>query len=196
MKIEKNKVVELFYELEVDGRIADKTTPEKPLDFIHGTGSLLPKFEANIEGLEPGGKFAFTLTPEEGYGEHDPSRVIELPKEAFEVEGTIREDLMKVGTTIPLLNNRGQVVPGVVLEVKENSVTLDLNSPMAGKTLNFSGEILTVRDATEKELAEGLHGEYLHAGGCGCGGHCHDEGCEGHCHDEGCDGHDGCCCGH
>ena len=63
MKIDRNKVVELCYELEVDGEIADRTTREKPLDYIHGTGSLLEKFEENITGLEPGEKFAFTLAP-------------------------------------------------------------------------------------------------------------------------------------
>ncbi|MBO8446034.1 MAG: peptidylprolyl isomerase [Bacteroidetes bacterium] len=203
MKIEDNKVVELCYELEVDGEIVDRTTREKPLDYIHGTRSLLDKFEANIAGLEPGSRFEFTLAPAEGYGEIDPDRIIELPKEAFAVNGVVQENLLVPGTTIPMLNGKGGVVPGKVLEVHENSVTMDLNSPMAGKTLNFSGEILTVRDATEKELKEGLHGEYVHT--CCCGGHeggCHGHGeghenggCGGgHCHG----GHheDGGCCGH
>ena len=122
MKIEKNKVVELCYELVVDGEVADKTTKERPLDYIHGTGMLLEKFEKNVEGLEPGGKFSFTLTPAEGYGEVDPDRIIDLPKEAFEVNGQIQEDLLVPGTTVPLLNGRGQVIPGKVLEVSEKSV--------------------------------------------------------------------------
>lgn len=196
MKIGQNSVVELCYELEVDGEIVDRTTKEKPLDYIQGTGSLLPKFESNIEGLEPGGKFSFTLTPEEGYGEVDPDRIIDLPKQAFEVNGVIQESLLVPGTTIPMLNGRGGVVPGKVLEVSENSVKMDLNSPMAGKTLNFSGEILTVREATEKELHDGLHGENVHS--C-CGGH-HEGGCGHHGDGEGCcgghgEGHEGGCCG-
>ena len=198
MKIEKHKVVELCYELEVEGNIVDKTTAEKPLDYIHGTRTLLDKFEANLEGKEPGDKFAFTLTPAEGYGEFDPNRVIDLPKEAFEVNGTIQEDLLVPGTTIPLMNSAGGIVPGKVVEVSEKFVKMDLNSPMAGKTLNFTGEILTVRDATEKELKEGLHGEYVHST-CNCGGHGHGDGeCCGH-GDGHCDGHghgDGECCGH
>ena len=178
MKIDTNKVVELCYELEVDGEIVDRTTREKPLDYIHGTRSLLDKFEQNIAGLEPGSRFRFTLTPEEGYGETDPNRIVDLPKEAFEVNGVIQENLLVPGTTIPMLNGRGEVVPGKVLEVSEKTVKMDLNSPMAGKTLNFSGEILTVRDATEKELKEGLHGEYVHS--CCCGGHEGGHGCHGH----------------
>lgn len=196
MKIDTNKVVELCYELEVDGEIVDRTTREKPLDYIHGTRSLLDKFEQNIAGLEPGSRFRFTLTPEEGYGETDPNRIVDLPKEAFEVNGVIQENLLVPGTTIPMLNGRGEVVPGKVLEVSEKTVKMDLNSPMAGKTLNFSGEILTVREATEKELHDGLHGENVHS--C-CGGH-HEGGCGHHGDGEGCcgghgEGHEGGCCG-
>ena len=194
MKIEANKVVEFSYELEVDGQVVDRTTKERPLDYIHGTGSLLPKLEAHIEGMEPGATFDVTLSPADGYGEVDPSRIIDLPKAAFEVNGEVREDLLAPGNTIPMMNSMGGVIPGVVLEVSEDSVKMDLNHQMAGKTLHFTGEVLSVREATEKELTEGLHGEFVHS--CGCGG-CHGGsdcgGCEGgHCGEE----HDGDCgCG-
>lgn len=187
MKIGQNAVVEFCYELEVDGQIVDRTTKERPLDYIHGTGSLLPKLEAHIEGMEPGAQFDITLSPADGYGEIDPSRIIDLPKAAFEVNGEVREDLLVPGNTIPMMNSMGGVIPGVVLEVSEDSVKMDLNHQMAGKTLHFSGEVLTVREATEKELTEGLHGEFVHS--CGCGG-CHGGdgecgGCEGgHCGEE------------
>jgi len=195
MKIGTNKVVEFSYELEVDGKVVDHTTKERPLDYIHGTGSLLPKLEAHIEGMEAGSRFDVTLSPADGYGEIDPSRIIDLPKAAFEVNGEVREDLLVPGNTIPMMNSMGGVIPGVVLEVSEDSVKMDLNHQMAGKTLHFTGEILSVREATEKELTEGLHGEYVHS--CGCGGcHGHDGdcgGCEGgHCGED----HDGDCgCG-
>ena len=68
MKIAQNAVVEFCYDLEVDGQIVDKTTKERPLDYIHGTGGLLPKLEAHIEGMEPGDKFDITLSPADGYG--------------------------------------------------------------------------------------------------------------------------------
>ena len=193
MKIAQNTVVEFCYELEVDGQIVDKTTKERPLDYIHGTGSLLPKLEAHIEGMEPGATFDITLSPADGYGEIDPDRIIDLPKSAFEVNGEIREDLLVPGNTIPMMNSMGGVIPGVVVEVTENLVKMDLNHQMAGKTLHFTGEVLTVREATEKELTEGLHGEFVHT--CGCGGcHGHDGdcgGCEGGCGDHG----DDCGCG-
>lgn len=197
MKIEKNKVVEFCYELEVDGQIVDHTTKEKPLDYIHGTNSLLAKLEEAVEGMEPGCKFDVTLSPEDGYGPVEEQRIIELPKEAFEVNGEIREDLLVVGNTIPMLNSMGGVVPGKVHAVSETTVTMDMNHPMAGKTLHFTGEILTVREATEKELTEGLHGELVQSCGCGCSGHDCGGGCSDHECGEGCSDHEGgCCCGH
>ena len=156
MKIENNKVVELTYELTVDGKVVDKAET-KPLDYIHGTHMLLPKFETEIEGLEPGSEFAFTLTPEEGYGEYDPKHKFDLPKSAFEVDGVVQEELLKIGNIVPMLNSAGMVVQGVVASISEDVVTMDFNHPMAGKTLNFTGKIVSVRDATEKEQIGRAH---------------------------------------
>lgn len=196
MKVEKNKVVSLSYQLVVEGQVADKAGADSPLEYIHGTGMLLPKFESEVEGKEVGEEFAFTLTPEEGYGVYDPQMKIDLPKSAFEVNGTLREDLLVPGFVIPMLNSEGQVVQGRVDKVGEETVTMDFNHPMAGKTLNFSGRVERVREASEKELKEGLHGEYLpREEGCHCSGGCHGEG---ECHKDGgcegdCDGKGSCC---
>ena len=198
MKVEKNKVVAVSYELEVEGQIADKSAADRPLEYIHGTGMLLPKFEANLEGKEPGDSFGFTLTPEEGYGEYDERYKVEVPLSAFEVNGEVRRDLLVPGRVIPMFNSEGQVVQGKVEKVGDEAVTMDFNHPMAGKTLNFSGKVESVRSATEKELTEGLHGEYLPNEGCHCGGDCGGEGCghEGHGNGEcGHHGGHGCCHG-
>lgn len=182
MKAEKNKVVAVSYELEVEGKIADKAGSDRPLEYIQGTGMLLPLFEAAVEGKEPGEGFDFILSPADGYGEYNPNFKFDLPKTAFEVEGKLREDLLVVGNIIPMLNAQGQVVQGKIDSIGTDSVKMDFNHPMAGKTLHFTGKVESVREASEKELTEGLHGEYLPREGCGCG------------HD-GCDcGHDGCDC--
>ena len=179
MKAEKNKVVSLTYELIVDGALADKADESRPLEYIHGTGMLLPKFESEVEGKEPGEEFAFTLTPEEGYGTFDAERLVSIPKEAFMMDGKVREDLLVVGKMIPMMNDAGQVLNGRVYEVLDESVTMDFNHPMAGKTLNFTGKVVEVREATEKELKKGHP----------CHHHHDDEGCchkgEGGCHGEG-----------
>ncbi len=191
MNISKDKVVELEYELTVDGKIVDKTSDMTgPLDYIHGEHMLLPKFESELEGLEPGDEFAFILSPAEGYGEYDPKHKFDIPKSSFEADGVLREDLLQVGKVIPLLNSSGAVVQGKIDAISEDKVTMDFNHPMAGKTLNFKGKVLTVRDATEKELTEGLHGEFLPPSG-GCCHHGNGGGC---CHKDG--KGEGGCCGH
>ena len=177
MKIASEKVVALTYCLTVEGQVKDQTTKENPLEFIFGLGYLLPKFEANIEGKEPGDPFEFTLSPEEGYGVFDPQAVVDLPKNIFEIDGKIQEDLLVVGNMIPMMNQAGGVIPGKVVEVSADSVKMDFNHELAGKTLNFKGEIVSVREATDKELTDGLHGERA-AHNCGgncseCGGGCH-----------------------
>ena len=199
MKITKNSVVAVSYELEVEGKVADKAGAENPLEYIHGTGMLIPGFEAALDGKEPSDSFDFILQPAEGYGEHNPKYKFDIPKSSFEVEGKLREDLLQVGRLIPMLNSAGQVVQGTIAVIGEDKVTMDFNHPMAGKVLHFSGKVESVREATAKELEEGLHGEYLpqeeehHCCHHGEGHECHKgegEGCchhgEGHgCHGEG-----------
>ena len=193
MKIQKDRVVALSYELHVEGKLADKAASDSPLEYIHGTGMLLPKFEAAVEGKETGEPFAFTLTPEEGYGTYNPALLAKLPIDAFKVDGKVLTEFLVPGRTLPMLNGQGQVVQGTVTSVSEDSVVMDFNHPMAGKTLNFSGAVESVREATEKELLEGLHGEFLPPEEHPCHkgkGHCrkHDDG-EECCHGEG----EGCC---
>lgn len=214
MKVQNNKVVSLAYKLEVDGRIADKAGRDNPLEYIHGTHMLLPKFEQAVEGKEPGDSVSFTLSPEEGYGVHNPQRVVDFPKEAFMIDGVMHEELMEVGRILPMMGQDGSVIQATVKAVGDKHVSMDFNHPMAGKTLNFTVEVVAVRDATESELTNGLHGEYLPPEEHECRhgrGHCHKhEGDEGECchkhegdgecchHGEGghCHDHedDGCCC--
>ena len=184
MKAEKNKVVSLTYELIVDGALADKADETRPLDYIHGTGMLLPKFESEVEGKEPGEEFAFTLTPDDGYGTFDPSRLIDLPMEAFMMDGKVRDDLLVVGRIIPMMSDSGQVVNGIVHEVTDNKVTMNFNHPMAGKTLNFTGKVIAVREATEKELQKGHPCKHHSDGDCCHHGDCHKDG-DKDCHKDG-----------
>ena len=196
MKIANNKVVSLAYELQVEGKLADKAGKDQPLEYIHGTHMLLPRFEQEVEGKEPGEKFAFTLSPVEGYGEYKLEYKFDIPKTAFMSGGVLQEQFLQVGAIVPMLDNNGNVVRGTVAAVGEDKVTMDFNHPMAGKTLNFTGEVVAVRDATESELTNGLHGEYAPQEGCCKGkGHCkkHAEGEEHECcHKDGkeceCDG--------
>lgn len=173
MTIQDEKVVALTYTLQVDGQVRDQATEANPLEFIFGLGYLLPKFEEYLKGKTVGDSFEFRLSPEEGYGVYDAQAVVELPKHIFEIDGKLQEQLLVVGQTIPMMNQAGGVMPGKVLEVGPDSVKMDFNHELAGKELHFTGKITAVRDATEKELTDGLHGERA-AQGCGgnCGGSC------------------------
>ena len=178
MKVENSKMVSVHYTLTVDGAVADKSAEGKPLQFICGTGMLLPKFEGAIMGKEPGEKVSFTLEPKDGYGELDPQAIVELPKTIFMVDGKVAEEILFVGNIIPMASQEGYRMNGVVKAVGEESVTMDFNHPMAGNTLNFDVEVVEVRDVTPEDLAA--------QGGCNCGcsGNCEsgcDGGCEGGC---------------
>lgn len=212
MIIEKNKVVVLTYRAFSEGQIIDQAPEDRPLDYIQGFHMLIPKFEEELEGKAEGDTFEFEVRPEEGYGAYDPKHRFDIPKDSFRVNGELREDLLVAGRVIPMLNGAGEVCMAQIIEIKDEDVTVDFNHPMAGKTLLFSGRILSVREATEQELKEGLHGEFLppeahHCHRHGKGGCCHHhdhegEGChhEGGCHHdgEGCHHHEdgeGCCGG-
>ena len=149
MKVEQNKMVGVDYKLTVDGQIADQSRPGQPLEFIFGTGMLLPKFA---------------------------DAVVDLPKNIFMVDGKLAEDILFVGSQVPMSDNQGNRMMGIVKEVGEETVKMDFNHPMAGKTLNFDVEIVSVRDVTPEDLQGGCS-----CGECGddCGGGCDHE--KGHC---------------
>lgn len=181
MKVAQNKMVGVDYKLTVDGQIADQSRPGQPLEFIFGTGMLLPKFEEAILGKEVGESVAFSLEPKDGYGEFITEAVVDLPKSIFMVDGKLAEEMLFVGSQIPMSDAQGNRMMGVVKELGEESVKMDFNHPMAGKTLHFEVEVISVRDVTPEDLAS--------QGGCSCGecgGGCdHDhEGC-GHDHEGG-----------
>ena len=103
------------------------------------------------------------------------------------VDGNIEEGLLEVGNQIPMSTADGQHLIGLVKEVGAENVKMDFNHPMAGKTLDFSGEIIAVREATDADIMQGMMSA---GGGCGCG----DEGCGSGCGDGDC-GEGVCGCG-
>lgn len=163
MKAAPNTVVKITYELrtEPQGEICDSADRENPLTFLHGHKYLLDKFEKNIEGLAAGEQFRFTLSPDEGYGGYDPEALIKLEKALFAGSPVPQEQLLFVGNVIPLQDQHGNQFEGRITGISETDVQVDMNHPLAGKTLFFSGEVIEVRAAHPEEIAHG----HVHEGG-------------------------------
>lgn len=199
MEKTENKYIAVDYCLYsvADGKkeLVEQTSAERPFVFITGFGIALDAFEKTVESLAAGEEFDFNLGKEEAFGDRDERRVISLDKEMFDVDGHFDKENIFVGATIPLQNEDGNRFMGVVLEIGKDKVRIDLNSPLAGKTLNFTGKVLENRAATSDEiqsLVNHLNGGC--GGGCGkCGGSCgHDGEKKGDGHDGGCGHYGGC----
>jgi FKBP-type peptidyl-prolyl cis-trans isomerase SlyD len=175
MKIEKNKMVSLIYELREgnpEGRILETLDEQRPLKFIYGTGRLLPFFEVNLDSLASGDDFRFTLSAEEAYGERREEMIIDVPISVFETEGKLNEDICKIGNEVPMMDSEGNPLNGVIYEISSDFVKMDFNHPMAGLTLHFAGKIVEVRDATDHELEGTMHSCSGCGSSSGCGGSC------------------------
>lgn len=179
-----NKYMTVAYELytEMDGKmeLTEQAPVEHPFQFITGMGFTLEAFEKNLINLNAGDKFDFTLSVDDAYGPHMPEGVQELPKSVFEINGKFDSEHIKEGLVIPMMNQQGERFNATVTEITENTVTVDLNHPLAGKELNFKGQVVVSRDATNQEIEDLVK---MMTGGCGgncggCGGNCGgDEGC-------------------
>lgn len=190
----KNKFIKVSYALydtskPGDGNevLIERTTDERPFIFISGMGVTLPSFETQIVNLAQGEEFDFELDPEQAYGLHYDERVIDLDKNIFTVNGQFDAQHVKVGAILPLQNEDGNRFNGIVLAISDDKVKIDLNHPLAGRKLNFCGEILETREATAEEIAKMAQLISGEAGGCNggcenCGGDCKD----GDCKDGGC----------
>ncbi len=172
MNISKDKVVSLTYTLKIEGtnEIIEDVKEDKPLTFIFGKGQMLAKFEENLKDLKINDTFDFVLKSEESYGQINDKAIVDLPKNLFEVEGKLQEELLVVGKLIPMQDKEGRRMDGKVITVSDDLVKLDFNHPMAGKNLHFNGEVCNMREATHEEI---IKGSITHEGCDGCDGNCH-----------------------
>lgn len=193
-KIEPGKYFEFIYNLyrvNEDGTETlmhqmDRNEPERAIFGV--TQGFVPALEKGLEGVEAGGKFNITATPEDGFGPYDKDDVVTLSRDIFMVDGKFDEEAFVPGAYVPMMTADGYRIDGLIREVTPTDVIVDFNHPLATDTVRFEGEVLAVRDATPEELHPtcGCHG--------GCGG---DHGCGDGCgdHDHGCCGDKGGSCG-
>ncbi len=189
MTITKDSVVTIEYTLtDNENEVLDSSEGTGPLEYLHGHNNLIPGLEKELEGKKAGDTFKTSVAPKDGYGEYQDKLVVEVDRSQFPDDVEINEG-MQFEAGGP---DGSQIV--TVTAVTDAKVTVDANHTLAGETLNFDVKVVSVREATDKEKAEGLESQ-----GCGCG--CGDGGCGDDCdceedgNGEGC-GSGGCGCGH
>jgi FKBP-type peptidyl-prolyl cis-trans isomerase SlyD len=162
MKIAKGNVVGIDYSLHLgDGQVVDASDPGDPLTYLHGEGQIVPGLESALEGLESGAQKQVVVAPAEGYGEHDPRGIQQVPRAAFPPGFE-----PQVGMELTAEGPNGDPVPFAIREVKPDSITIDLNHPLAGKTLHFDVTVREVRAASAEEIEHGhAHGPDGHGHG-------------------------------
>ena len=166
-----NKYITVAYKLYVmqDGQktLVEEATVEHPFQFISGLGTTLERFETEITALKKGDKFEFVIPTAEAYGEYMPEGVRTVSKDMFTIDGVFDEERIFPGAVIPLQDNEGHHFYATVSEVTNDTVTVDLNHPHAGKDLTFEGEVVESRTATNEEIQEMV--KMMSGEGCGCG---------------------------
>src|SRR4051812_19042366 len=129
MKIEKNKVVSIAYELKTTDDAGKKKTIEKvdkdhPMVFLFGSSGLPEKFENSLDGMKEGDKFDFVVESDEAYGEIEKEAIVKIPVETFKVEGKFDAASFPVGKLVPMSDQDGNMLRGKVLEVTSDAIKM------------------------------------------------------------------------
>jgi FKBP-type peptidyl-prolyl cis-trans isomerase SlyD len=140
--VKDGSVVSLQYTLTgEDGKTIESNKGKEPLKYTQGQHQIVPGLEREIAGMKVGAEKHVKVKPEDGYGPVNPNAFQEVPKEQVPQEG------LKVGTVLAARGPQGQVVPVRIHQIKDKTVVVDLNHPMAGKTLVFDVKVLNIESA-------------------------------------------------
>jgi len=144
-----NKVVMLTYVLRnARGDICEYS--DLPIEYLHGSGSeLFSKIERSLDGHCVGDQVTVELSPEEGFGRHEPGLTFTDDLE------NVPPEYHRVGAQLEAQNAKGEVMTLVVTQIAGGKLTVDANHPLAGQTVSFEVKIHGVRDATPEELRSG-----------------------------------------
>ena len=149
-------VVSMTYVLTVDGEEVGRAGTDEPLEYLHGAENIVPGLEAALAGKRVGEQVQVTIPPEEAYGEYDDEEIDE-----FDLDELPGGEELEEGMIVEVENDDGDIYVGTVVEITPESVVVDFNPPLAGKTLTFNVEILSLREANAEELEHG-HPHSLH----------------------------------
>ena len=155
MTITGQKVVSIHYTVADAGseEVIDSSEGGEPMVYLHGAQNIIPGLEVALEGKAAGDQVSVTVAPADAYGEYSEDRVQEVPIEAFD-----QLENLEPGMVVTAQSGDGEINL-VVTEVGENTVTVDANHPLAGRSLAFEVRVESVRDASEAEIEHGhVHG--------------------------------------
>lgn len=122
-----------------DGTVFDSSREREPLEFTLDAGQIIPGFEEAVDGLEEGEETTVEIPPEKAYGPHQEDAVMEFPSEQLPDEID-----PEVGLQLQLQGPDGQPFPARVVEIGDETIVLDANHPLAGETLTFEIELVSV----------------------------------------------------
>ncbi len=150
MIAEQGKVVSINYTLKnADGEILDTSEGREPLAYLHGGGNIIPGLESAITGKSVGDALNVVIEPDQAYGHRNEAQVGKVARSDLQGVGEI-----SVGSQLQAETPEGPRIV-VVVEMDEESVTIDANHPLAGETLHFDVTVSEVRDPTPEELQHG-----------------------------------------
>lgn len=147
MDVSTGKQVSIEYTLTLeDETVVDSNVGAEPLTFIQGSHNIIPGLESALDGMKVGESKQVTVAPEDAYGFVNEDSVSEIEKTY------IPEDSLKVGAVLQGQSPDGRVIIARVVEITEETVMLDYNHPLAGKTLNFDVEIMNVQNGPKQVI--------------------------------------------
>jgi peptidylprolyl isomerase len=122
-----------------DGTVFDSSADRNPLEFVIGSGSVIPGFEQAVLGMAPGESKTQTIPNEQAYGSYLEDRIIVIDRRQMPTE--IEPE---VGQQLQLQHSSGQVIPVIITDVSDMAVTLDANHPLAGEDLTFDIQLIEI----------------------------------------------------
>jgi len=162
MQVASNTVVSIDYTLRnAGGEVIDSSAGREPLEYLHGHGNIIPGLENELAGRNVGDKLKVEIAPEQGYGPHDASWVLDASRSQFPGDADLHVGMQFQATT------PGGTRVFKVVSIDGDAIKVDGNHPLAGETLHFEVEVMGVRAAEQDEIESGRVGGH---GDC-CGGH-------------------------
>ena len=154
MDIGTETVVSFHYTLRNEaGDELESSRGGEPSAYLHGAGNIIPGLETAMNGKSEGDVFTATVAARDAYGEHRPEQVQRVPVKHLVFKGKLRPDM------VVQLNTSDGMRPVTVVKAGRHSADVDTNHPLAGQTLSFDIEVVTVRAASPEEIAHGhAHG--------------------------------------